>query len=65
MPSIRVFTGDENGLTKSIKFSIPEGRIRADTVIATEVVTVDERPSSGKIQRMAVGQGPDGSKLVS
>ncbi|KAG8946497.1 hypothetical protein FRC04_011673 [Tulasnella sp. 424] len=63
MPSLRVFTGDENGLTKSIKFSIPEGRIRADTVITTEVVTVDERPSSGKIQRMTVGQGADGSKL--
>ncbi|KAG9019563.1 hypothetical protein FRB90_000471 [Tulasnella sp. 427] len=64
MPSIRVFTGDENGLTKSIRLSVPEGRIRADTVISTSVVTVDERPGEGKVQRMATGLRPDGSKLL-
>lgn len=65
MPSIRVFAGDENGLTKSIKFAIPEGRLRADTVIPTSVVTVDETPSGGKVQKMAVGQGPNEENLVS
>lgn len=64
MPTIRVFSGDENGITKSIKFSIPEGRLRADTEITTSVVLVDERPKSGKVQRMAVGQRPDGSRIV-
>lgn len=61
----RFFTGDENGLVKSVKFNVPPGRLTPQRPVVTTVTTVDERPKAGQVQLMATGQAFDGSRLVS
>ncbi|KAG8884302.1 hypothetical protein FRB97_004566 [Tulasnella sp. 331] len=61
----RFFTGDENGLVKSIKFNVPSGRLTPQRPVVTTVATVDERAKAGPVQLMATGQAVDGSHLVS
>ncbi|KAG9038437.1 hypothetical protein FRB95_001294 [Tulasnella sp. JGI-2019a] len=60
----RFFTGDENGIVKSVKFNVPPGRITPERPIVTTVTTIDERPNAGRVQLMAAGQASDGSRLL-